>query len=455
MLKPINTLTRRLFLKMMIIFGISASISESSEKKSNVTTNQNREDLPPANRFGIDHDGISRVYVSSGKKPEENIKGAINLFGGIRKIINQDDIVIIKPNAQWWNQGTSNTNNLKGLIESILDINNFMGEIIIAENHHYAKIDSRGWTTNKRNGDYNLNELINYFHSKGHTNVTKYHWVDAGPNPRPREGNASAQSSIITEQPNANTKDGYVWLKEKVYTSEEGRQCMMTYPFFTSSYSGKKIDLKRGVIDGDQHLDNLKLINFSCLNHHGTTWGVTASIKNLMGIVDMTCGYQGVSPEGYYNTHFIGSESFFFNYGMKFRYWGRKYGFGQELGKTMQSAGTFNNQYTGAALGYWMRHIRMPDLNILAAEYVGWGSRTDPSKRTKSNIVAVSTDPVALDYYGAKEILLNNTPHEETTLRQLNNPDQAPFNLFLKECQKQGIGCQSFSQITVVKDVSA
>ncbi len=81
----------------------------------------------------------------------------LEMVGGIEAIVDKKDIVILKPNAQWWNQGMTNTNAMKQFIEEVLGIPGFSGEIIIAENHHYAVDNSRGWTTKKRNGDFNYN----------------------------------------------------------------------------------------------------------------------------------------------------------------------------------------------------------------------------------------------------------------------------------------------------------
>lgn len=397
-------------------------------------------------RFGVDRDGYSRVYLSCGGNPEQNIKKSVFLYGGIDKIVNTDDIVIIKPNAQWWHQGTSNTNMLKGLIEEILGIPNFSGEIIIAENHHYKIKNSRGWTTKKKNGEFNLNQLVEYFHQLGDFNVTKYHWVDAGPNPNPQEGDASG---INVVKP-FDGKDGYVWLNDVVYKSKEDRQCIMTYPIFTSSYSGKQIDLMNGVISGDNFINKVKLINFSCLNHHSSSWGLTGSIKNLMGIVDMTCGYHGTEPEGYYNTHFIGNKSKIYDFGTSVWWHFQSKGLSGKLGTIIQRMGSFNTQYTGGALGYWMRKVRMPDINIIAAEYVGWGGRINLEKRKHVKTVALSKDPVALDKICAEKILLRATPKSEKQLRNLNDPNKRPFKKFLQECYEQGIGNIEKNKIKII-----
>ena len=444
----IRNISRRLFVKIAAAVVILLKIRPVFGQlySGNEVTADNYSEDPVRVNLGVDPDGYSRVYIARDLSPEDNMKKAIDLTGGIESVIDKDDIVVLKPNAQWWRQGTTNTNNMKGFIELVLDIPDFKGEIIIAENHHYMEPNSRGWTTRERNGEYNLNELVEYFNKNGHKNISKYHLVDAGPNPNPRQGNAG-NGNIVTS---ALDGDGYVWLTDIVYKSPENRKCMMTYPVFTSSYSGKRIDLMRGTYQDGRYRDNVKLINFSCLNHHGDEFGITASIKNLMGVVDMTCGYQGTEPEGFYNTHFIGSESTIYKLGKQLRYLGVKYNFKEDLGHGVRKMGKFNSHYSGGALGYWLRTVKMPDLNILAAEYVGWGGRLDLRKRFHMRSVAVSKDPVALDYVGAKELLLKATPEQEKHFRKLNDPDNAPFRLFLEECHNQGIGNLDMERIKVV-----
>jgi hypothetical protein len=53
-----------------------------------------------------------------------------------------------------------------------------------------------------------------------------------------------------------------------------------------------------------------------------------------------------------------------------------------------------------------MRPVRRPDLNIVTAEWAGWAHRTDPDRATQVRTILAGTDPVALDYYGAKHLVL-------------------------------------------------
>lgn len=43
----------------------------------------------------------TRLAVASGKSPAEITKAAINAFGGMKKFISRDDIVVVKPNMAW------------------------------------------------------------------------------------------------------------------------------------------------------------------------------------------------------------------------------------------------------------------------------------------------------------------------------------------------------------------
>ncbi|MGH7495696.1 MAG: DUF362 domain-containing protein [bacterium] len=387
---------------------------------------------------------LSEIYVARNGTPEQNMKSVVAMLGGIEKIIGEKDIVILKPNAQWWHQGMTNTDAMKAFMDLILEMPGFAGEIIIAENHHHQVDDALGWTTEHRNGSFNYNELVDFYHAKGIHCVSKYHWHDAGPNPKPRQGNAGNGRLVQ----GAAQGDGYVWRKDLVYESPEGRKCMMTYPIFTSAYSGTTIDLKDGAWKNGKYIDTpIKFVNFSALNHHSHYCGATASVKNLMGVVDMTCGHQGPEPAGYWNTHYIGMESAIHKLGGQIRYGCNKFGLGFLAGLSHDfsvKAGTFNFQYTGGALGCWMRTIRQPDLNIITAEWVGYGSRIDTSQRAHTRTIFASKDPIALDYHAAKYCLLPATlehSHDEN-LANLHNSDlhDWPFRKFLEECHRQGIG---------------
>jgi len=390
----------------------------------------------------------SHIFLSRGRTPEENIARVIEMLGGIGKLIDNDDIVIIKPNAQWRGHGGSNTDAIKGLIDLVLGMPGFRGEIIIAENHHAAEDDSLGWTTTQRNGQFNLNELVRYFNDRGFRNVSKYHWRDAGPNPYPLQF-PGGYGKIVS---GPDEGDGYVWTSEEYAC--EGRRSKMTYPIFTSAFSKTTIDLRNGAWRNNGFTGQpVKLINFSTLNHHSKIFGVTASIKNYLGIVDMTCGVHGVEPAGYYNFHYIGLG------------WSQNNSVGRFLESTltrpsvqqfkfmMKAIRHFgpSNGATGGAVGHFMKTIRKADLNIIAAEYAGYEGRLEPPIRTRA--VLASTDPVALDYYAAKHVLLPLGGNKA----KYNDPDwhEGPFRKFLERCRDEGAGTLCEKEMVVMEESAA
>ncbi len=374
----------------------------------------------------------SRIYVARNGTPEQNVSKVIEMMGGIEKIIGKEDIVIIKPNAQSVGHAMTNTNTIKKFIDLVSDISGFKGEIIIAENHHFHPDNSRGWTTDYPNGDYNLNDLIKLFHDQGYKNITKYHWRDGGPNPHPIHGDAG-NWGIVTGPEDG---DGYVWSNEDYVFNN--LRTKMTYPVFTSAFSGTTIDLKNGAWrNGTYTGQPIKLINFSALNHHGNT-GITSAIKNYMGIVDLSCGFHGSTPPEYYNFHYIGfswpkSETFrqFLKKILVNQFLKRE----RHIRKFIAFIGPMNGAL-GGAVGHFMNTIRKADLNITSAEYVGHESRWRNPSHIKS--VLASVDPVALDYYASKYIILplggKNAPkhdpdNQNTTVRKI-----------LERCHKEGIG---------------
>ena len=419
-------ISRRLFLKICSVLTFFFTFIRIPGVRAGVMTGGSKglsENNHHAN-LGCDPDGYSSVFSSKNGTAEQNTQKVIKLMGGIQRIIGINDIVILKPNAQWWNQGMTNTDSMKAFIEMVLQIPGFEGEIIVAENHHFPEDNARGWTTNNRNGKFNYNELVDHFNKKGFTNVSKYHWHDGGPSKQPSWG--GAENGGLVNSPTDG--DGYAWCPDIEYAAPTGRKTLMNYPVFTSSYSGLKIDLRFGVSKNGVPVDvPIKLINYSVLNHHDQT-GVTASIKNYLGIVDMTCGYRGLQPKGYFNFHFVG-----------FSNWPRIFRF------AMQRLGWIDTgEYIGGAVGQFMKTVRMADLNIIAGERIGWGDRIDLKMSSRAKIVLASKDPVALDYYGSKHVLLPLTKERDSTgkIAPWHDPDntQKPFQIFLKSCHDEGIG---------------
>ena len=132
---------------------------------------------------------------------------------------------------------------LSDLIEMILDIPGFNGEVIVAENHQKSTPYSRGWTKNNViNGDpeaNNMGQLIELFRTRGYSNVTKYHWL-----------NTENGGKVV-----AGPWDGDGYVRTDPVYEFDGRKTLMTYPVFTSSFSGVTIDLKNGAWKNGKYID--------------------------------------------------------------------------------------------------------------------------------------------------------------------------------------------------------
>jgi len=385
----------------------------------------------------------SLIYESKNGTPEQNMAKVLEMLGGIETLIGKDDIVIVKPNAQKIRHNMTNTNTMREFIDQVLNIPGFAGEVIIAENNHCHPDNSAGWTTEHKNGDYNLNELIAYYNDRGIKNVTKYHWRDAG----------TVLNSVIRDSERGkivsgpDEGDGYVWSDEDYYY--KGRKTKMTYPIFTSSYSGTTIDFKNGAWKSGKYTQQpVKFINISALRNHSNA-GVTATVKNYLGVVDLTCGYHGQEPAGYYNFHYIAVDwpsISVLREAMK-SFITSKFAKRQ---KTIRKVAGFvgpQNGAIGGAVGHFIKTIRKADFNIITAEYTGHEGRRKTPIHTKT--VLASTDPVALDYYAGKYVLYPLGGKRA----EYNNPDniRGTFRKYLELCCAEGVGTLNEAEMVVHK----
>ncbi len=109
----------------------------------------------------------------------------------------------------------------------------------------------------------------------------------------------------------------------------------------------------------------------------------------------------------------------------------------------------------GGCLGFFMKNIRMADINIVTAEWVGYGSRTDLKLRERTKTILASTDPVALDYIAARDVLLPATKKNENGKQFVKYNDPVPtksvFKQFLFSCHKVGIGNMAENKIKKIE----
>jgi hypothetical protein len=197
----------------------------------------------------------------------------------------------------------------------------------------------------------------------------------------------------------------------------------MSYPIFTSSYSGITVDLRHGAFrrdgaGGGSYLPShpVTLVNFAVLNTHPRT-GITSAVKNYMGITDLSCGWGRQSPKGYSTVHDCGGVLF--------------------------------HHAKAGPIGHFLRTIRKAELNLVTAEWVGYGHRTDPRRATQARAILGGLDPIALDYVGAKRFLL---PWSKD--RRLHDPDDpgSTVRKFLAlAAESAGAGAIEEGRIAVVE----
>ncbi|MEE9442369.1 MAG: DUF362 domain-containing protein [candidate division Zixibacteria bacterium] len=325
----------------------------------------------------VESKNASNVFYVKNGTPAQNVEKIFDIMGGIGNFIGGDDVVVIKPNCQQVLQGGTNTDCLKGLIDTILNIPGFTGEIILAENIHKTSPDTSTnnlWNTPDmtHNGAMNVSTLLNYYENNrglypaihdhgGEINVSKYHLLDVGRGSQEVTGPSDG--------------DGYVRRTDLEYFVPEGGwefnqnlsypSTIMTYPIFTSTHSGITVDIKNGCWQGGQYLSTkCFFIMMSALNFHSGYAGVTSAVKNYYGLVELSGAFYGQ----YSDFHRIGFPA------------------------------------GGGAVGMFVKHIRRADLYITTAEWCGHQGRQDPNPIQTKTVLA-STDPVALDYWASKHIV--------------------------------------------------
>ncbi len=359
-------------------------------------------------------DPVSHIYHSRNGTPTQNVAKVFDMaYEGLENFIGPDDIVLLRPNLQWANNGYTNSEIGLAMIDLILRRpGGFTGEVIVVENTHRSDPHENynsGWctTATASNGPYNWFEVVQYFldhadeypegiHTDPHTgqiNVSfqflmrRFDFTLENPHPiLTRYG--GMHYSGVTEQLDGSVDPFlrfkydypdktcfYVARSDIRYTNDIARvsslytQYEMNYPVFKSQHSGLYVSLyKDHTTAWDPDTESfvprpVKLINMATLNHHGAYAGVTSVVKAHFGMVDRNfhaTGWDNTTPPTFF--------------------------------------------YAGGAIGYWLDMIRRPDLHMSCAERIGRISRSeDDAFRAKS--VAISTDPVALDFYVGKHIL--------------------------------------------------
>lgn len=356
------------------------------------------------------NDPSCTLYRAINGTPSENMIQLILLMGGIESMVGTDDIVLIKPNAQWWNQGAPNLCALNTFIDLIMNRpGGFRGEVIIGENCHRGSQPwkTAGWShVFERNADvdaaHNLNDLTGDLKKRYSDRFSTVHFVDVQAGARrvfgPSEGAGYVYCDGTGGVPLLKYDNGAV--------GGAFREVIMTYPIFVTD-RGTTVDFKHGVWEKGAYTNQpFKFINFAAINHHSTYCGATSAIKNYLGITDLSGGPDpsngGKLENRYFNFHSFPLD---------------KWSSGPVPGMLGGEIATFLNT------------VRKADMNITTAQWTGISSRTElPAAHTKA--VIACSDPVALDYHASKYILYANSHIS------VHNPDNTAGPLYsdLKKC---------------------
>ncbi|MFX1367860.1 MAG: DUF362 domain-containing protein [Promethearchaeota archaeon] len=293
-------------------------------------------------------------------------------------LIGSNDVIIIKMNGQWESRGGTNTDLIKSVINAIIDHpDGFTGEVVIADNGQGI-------------GDLNRDLANGYLHNQSAQkvadsfasswNVSTILWDDL-------------RESTVDDYDEGDFADGYV--RSSVW--HDDTQIFVSYPKFRSPATGAYVSFKKGIWSNVTGFDTdrLKVINMPVLKSHELL-GVTASVKHYMGV-----------PQG----HIVPSVD-------------------DEV----------PHEHFAVALGgmgTMIAETRAPVLNILDMIWVNAhplevsilrGPWSTYRSARFTDIIGASLDPVALDYWSAKYVLLPTAEYLDYQTYSSLDPDYEPVS---------------------------
>jgi hypothetical protein len=346
------------------------------------------------------------IYTASGSPPAVNVDAIVDKIG-IEKIVGEEDVVIIKVAAQWWNQGMTNVAAARRLIERVLARPSFRGEVVVFENTHFRLANGSGLSRafthpSERNVDVDgwskLGDLVEHYRTQN-APVSFVGLIDAAtselagdPWHDPEHVHGVYGGDGRGPLAAGELRDGYHWDFARTFAKKRSwidtAQTPLTWPVFTSPRSGLRIDLAHGVFEGAAKTSRkLTWISMVNVNQHAST-GMTACCKSAMGVVDMSAGRFGTDPrsDGYQSVHYFGNPD-----------------------ASWRMAGP---------LAHFAREVRAPDLYLAVAEWVAlepppnvpWDRdkqdlRLERSTAHRANTIVAGTDAVAVDWWAAKNVL--------------------------------------------------
>lgn len=306
-------------------------------------------------------------------------------------LIGEDDVVLIKINCQWNERGGTNTDLLRSLIQAILaHPDGFQGEVVVADNGQdqygpFGEGGSFSYTANNaEDHTQSVQKVVDSFTGAGR--VSTYLWD-------------TITGKKVGEYDAADMTDGYVVFEAKSPTTG----AFVAYPKFQTGF-WTYVSFKNGVWDpatGTYGRDRLKVVNVPVLKSHGL-YGVTASVKAYMGVTSDRL--------------------------------------------TIVAGARAHSTIATGGLATEMVETRLPTLNLLDAIWVNAirlrGPSTSYQEATRTNVIAASTDPVALDAWAARHILIPTGkaigyPKTITMAPDAQDPAQAQFANYLRPSMEE------------------
>ena len=290
-------------------------------------------------------------------------------------LIGNNDVVILKVNGQWPYNGGTNTDLVKSVINALIGHSDgFTGEVVIADNGQGLGSMDHAQTNSFYHDQSNL-DVAGMFDPY---NVSTFLWDPI-------------RSNTVDDFDDGDFTNGYV----RNSTWNADTEIYVSYPKFTTEY-GTYISFKEGVWDNNTGFDSdrLKVINMPVLKSH-FRYGVTGCIKHYMGV-----------PQGYVVPSVdlsIPHEHFSIAQG---------------------------------GMATLMVETRAPILNILDMIWINANPLESSSRRgpwgnydytTFTDIIGASQDPVALDYWASKNVLMATAMLNYETYSSLD-PDYEPLS---------------------------
>jgi len=263
-------------------------------------------------------------------------------LGGRDGLIDEEDVVLIKVNAQWKYKGCTNSDVIRGLIARILGHpDGFTGEIVLFENGQDLGSMNCDTTCGGRYPDAGV-------HANAEDESLSFSYlVDTV--------FADERVSMYLLDP---IRETFI-LNDDHSTDGYRKLTNVSYPCFTT-VKGNRVELKPGIWNGHGYDENLKLINVPVLKHHNGC-GITGALKHFYGVLSMVDGKSG---ERHYAK------------------------LGQHCGEMISD----------------VRTPVINILDCIWVTQVTWAGYP-PENTTYLNQLLASIDPVALDYWAAKYLL--------------------------------------------------